>query len=311
MEAVEALALLAGHVDEELLLRNEYLAAENEILRSQLSRRPQLMNPERIRLAKLGKQLGMKALKDVAAIVKPETILAWYRKLIAKKFDGSAKRGRSGRPRVDEEVEKLVLRMVEENPTWGYDRVAGALSNLGHDLSDETVGNILKRNGVPPAPRRKPDIPWSEFIEMHQDVIAACDFFTTKVLTPMGLMTYYVLFFLKIGSREVHIAGVTQHPNESWIKQVARNVTMEEWGFLCGQRYLIFDRDSKFCSSFRRLIRLAGIKPIRLPPMSPNLNGYASHCTSSVRFGRTSGGRRLSESLVPCCLTGAFSPGFG
>ena len=159
MEAVEALALVAGHVDEELLLRNEYLAAENEILRSKLSRQPQLTNPERIRLAKLGKQLGLKALKDVAAIVKPETILTWYRKLVAKKSDSSTKRGKGGRPRVDEEVEKLVLRMVEENPTWGYDRVAGALSNLGYDLSDQTVGNSLKRHGVPPAPRRKPDIP--------------------------------------------------------------------------------------------------------------------------------------------------------
>ena len=107
MEAVEALALVAGHVDEELLLRNEYLAAENEILRSKLSGRPQLTNSERIRLAKLGKRLGLKALKDIAAIVKPETILAWYRKLVAKKFDGSAKRGKSGRPRVEEEVEKL------------------------------------------------------------------------------------------------------------------------------------------------------------------------------------------------------------
>ena len=136
MEAVEAFALVAGPVDGELLLRNEYLAAENEILRSKLSGRPQLTNSERIRLANLGKRLGLKALKDVAAIVKPETILAWYRKLVAKRFDGSAKRGRSGRPRVDEEVEQLVLRMVEENPTWGYDRVAGALSNLGHHISD-------------------------------------------------------------------------------------------------------------------------------------------------------------------------------
>jgi putative transposase len=97
-------------------------------------------------LAKLGKRLGLKALKDVAAIGKPETVLAWYRKLVAKKFDGSAERRKSGRPRGDEEVEKLVLRRVEENPTWGYDRVAGALSNLGHGISDETVGNTLERN---------------------------------------------------------------------------------------------------------------------------------------------------------------------
>jgi transposase len=164
METVEAFALVAGHVDQELLLRNEYLAAENQILLSKLSDRPQLTDSERIRLAKLGKRLGLKALKDVAAIVKPETVLSWYRKLVSEKFDGSGKRGRSGRPRVDEEVEKLVLRMVEGNPTWGYDRVAGALSNVGHDSSDETVGNILKRNGVPPAPRRKPGIPRSEFI---------------------------------------------------------------------------------------------------------------------------------------------------
>jgi hypothetical protein len=194
--------------------------------------------------------------------------------------------------------------MVEENPTWGYDRVAGALSNLGPDISDETVNNILKRNGVPPAPRRKPDIPWSAFIERHQHVIAACDFFTAEVLTPMGLMTYYVLFFITIGSREVHIAGVTQHPNESWMKRVARNVTMEEWGFLCSQRYLLFDRDSKFCASFRRMIRSVGIETIRLPHNSPNLNPYAERYVRSAReeclsqlvlFGEEGLRRALSE----------------
>ena len=101
--------------------------------------------------------------------------------------------------------------MVDENPTWGYDRIVGALSNLGHVLSDETVGNILRRNGVPPAPGRKPKIPWSTFIETHQDVITACDFFTVEAFTATGLITFYVLFFLQVGSREVHIAGVTPH----------------------------------------------------------------------------------------------------
>ena len=197
-----------------------------------------------------------------------------------------------------------MLRMVEENPTWGYDRVAGALSNLGHDISDETVGNILKCNGVPPAPRRKPDIPWSEFIERHQDVTAACDFLTAEVLTPVGLITYYVLFFIKIGSREVHIAGVTQYPNEGWMKQVARNVTMAEWGFLCGQHHLIFDRDSKFCASFRRMIRSVEIETIRLPHNSPNLNAYAERYVRSAKeeclsqlvlFGEEGLRRALSE----------------
>jgi putative transposase len=157
------------------------------------------------------------------------------------------------------------------------------LSNLGHEISDQTVGNILKRNGFPPAPKREPAIPLSEFIERHQDVITACDFFTAEVFTPQGLISYYVLFFIKIGSREVHIAGVTPHPDEDWMKQVARNVTMAEWGFLWGQRHLIFDRDSKFCASFRRLIRSVGIKTIRLPPRSPNLNAHAERYVKSVK----------------------------
>jgi putative transposase len=163
---------------------------------------------------------------------------------VAKKFDGSKQRRKAGRPRVSEEVERIVLRMVEENPTWGYDRIVGALSNLGHVLSDETVGNILRRNGVPPAHGRKPKIPWSTFIETHQDVITACDFVTVEVFTATGLTTFDVLFFLQVGSREVHIAGVTPHPDERWMKQVATNVTMDGWGFLQGPRYLLLDRDS-------------------------------------------------------------------
>src|SRR5688572_4401843 len=123
MKAVEALSLIAGHVSKEILLRNEYLAAENEILRSKLGARVLLSNPERIRLAKLGKKLGRRALKGVSAIVKPETILAWYRDLVVKKFDGSKNRTKRGRPRVDEEIESLVLTMVENNPNWGYDRI--------------------------------------------------------------------------------------------------------------------------------------------------------------------------------------------
>jgi transposase InsO family protein len=114
-------------------------------------------------------------------------------------------------------------------------------------------------------------------------VIAACDFFTAEVFTPTGLVTYYVLFFIKIGSREVHIAGVTPHPDESWMRQVARNVTMADSGFLWGQRHLIFDRDSKFCDSFRRTIRSIGIKTIRLPPRSPNLNAHAERYVRSAK----------------------------
>ena len=283
MEAIEALALVGGHVDEELLLRNEYLAAENEILRSKLGKRVPLTDSERLRLAKLGNQLGLKALKGVAAIVKPETILAWFRKLVAAKFDGSMYRKKGGRPPVDEHVEMLILAMADANPTWGYDRISGALHNLGHKVSDEAVGKILRRHGIPPAPKRKPDLPWSDFISRHQDVLAACDFFTAEVFTPTGLVTYYVLFFIKLASREVHIAGMTPHPTMEWMKQIARNITMADWGFLWGQRYLVHDRDSKFCAAFSALVRSAGIEPLKLPPKSPNLNAFAERWVRSVK----------------------------
>ena len=160
MKAEEVLALVGGHVDDELLLRNEYLAAENEILRSKLPARVPMTDDERIRLAKLGKRLGKNALMDVAAIVAPETILSWYWRLVAKKYDGSANRGKIGRPRIDETLEKLILQIAVENRTWGYDRISGALSNLGYEVSDETVANVLRRNGVAPSGGRKPTLTW-------------------------------------------------------------------------------------------------------------------------------------------------------
>src|ERR1700676_1550495 len=137
------LAYITGLVNQELLLRNEYLAAENRILRAQLPARLRLSNPERITLAEIGKRLGRKALREVACVAKPDTILAWYRKLVAQKFDGSKHRQYPGRPPVSLEVEALVVRMARENSGWGYDRIVGALANLGHHLSDQTVTNIL------------------------------------------------------------------------------------------------------------------------------------------------------------------------
>jgi len=155
------LAYITGSVDEDLLLRNEYLAAENRILRAQVAGRLKLTDGERRTLAEIGKKLGRKVLAEVASIVKPETILAWHRKLVAKKFDGSKKRSYPGRSGLDREVEDLVVRVAKENRSWGYDRIAGALANLGHKLSDQTVGNVLKRHGIPPAPEREKTTTWA------------------------------------------------------------------------------------------------------------------------------------------------------
>jgi transposase len=286
METAEIMALVSGHVEKEILLRNEYLAAENEILKSKIKKPLRFNDGERIRLAKIEKQIGLKALKEISCIVKPETILKWFRRLVAKRFDGSMFRKKAGRPRISHELESLIIQFAEENPSWGYDRIAGALSNFRYDVSDQTVGNILKKHGIPPAPNREQESTWSKFIKNHQDVIVACDFFTTEVITPVGLMTYYVLFIIHIGTRKVHIAEMTLHPNESWMKQIARNVTMADWGFLEGCKYLIHDRDTKFCRSFRSIITSMGIKPIRLPPQAPKINSFAK------RFVR-SGKRRM------------------
>jgi putative transposase len=136
MDWPRLLAYITGTVDQELLLRNEYLVAENRILKAQIKARLRLSDAERTTLAEIGHRLGRKALEEVATTAKPDTILGWYRKLIANKFDGSKARRTQGRPRFDEEMESLVVGMAKENPSWGYDRIVGALANLGHKLSD-------------------------------------------------------------------------------------------------------------------------------------------------------------------------------
>jgi putative transposase len=277
------LAYITGSVDQELRLRNEYLVMENRILRHQVTGRVRLRDGQRKALAEIGRKLGKKALEEVASLVKPDTILAWYRQLIAQKFDGSPQRKALGRPKIDQELEALVVRMAQENRRWGYDRIAGALAHLGYMISDQTVGNILKRHGIPPASERNRTTTWHEFIHAHMDVLVATDFFTTEVWTWCGLMTYYILFFIRLGTREVRVAGVTPHPDECWMIQIARNATMADWGILSPGHYLIHDHDRKFCPAFQRLIDDSGVMRVMLPPQSPNLNAYAERWVRSVK----------------------------
>ena len=277
------LAYITGSVDQELLLRNQYLVHENRILRHQITGRVRLSDGERKTLAEIAKRLSKQALSEVASIVTPDTILVWHRKLAAQKFNGSEQRKTAGRPKIAAELEALIVRMAQENRSWGYDRIVGALANLGYTVSDQTVGNILKRHGLPPAPERKKTTTWKDFIRTHLDVLVATDFFTAEVWMLGGLVTYYILFFLHLGSRKVHVAGVTPHPNEAWMVQVARNVTMEEWGCLSSGQYLIHDRDTKFCPAFQQIIDEAGVERLVLPPRSPNLNAYAERWVRSIK----------------------------
>src|SRR3977135_2035580 len=304
MDWARILAYVTGTVDQELLARNEYLAAENRVIKTQFKGRLKLSDAERGALGEIGHRLGHKVLADVATVARPDTILGWYRKLVARKFDGSKARRGPGRPRIKREVEQLIVRMAKENRDWGYDRIAGALANLGYKVCDQTVGNVLQRHALPPAPERKRTTTWAAFIRIHLALLAGTDFFTAEVLTLRGLVTYYVLFFLHLESRRVDIAGLTVHPNEPWMKQIARNATMEACGVLRGSPYPLHDRDTKFTRSFRAIIASGRIDPLALPARSPYLNAYAERWVRSVKeewlsklilFGERSLRRALSD----------------
>jgi putative transposase len=145
MDWKQLLAYITGLVDQGLLLRDEYIVTENRMLRQQIRGRLRLSDSDRKTLAAMGKKPGKQALEEVATTAKPDTILAWHRKLVAQKFDGSQQRKRPGRPKIDADLEALVVRLARENRTWGYDRIGGALRHVGHTISDQTVGNVLKR----------------------------------------------------------------------------------------------------------------------------------------------------------------------
>jgi putative transposase len=276
------IAMVAGWLQRHQQQVIAYLQEENRVLKARLvGRRLRLTDTERRRLAALAHPLGRKRLQEVATLVTPDTLLRWYKRLIAQKFDGTKKRRPWGRPRVAEEVGQLVMRMAEENPTWGYRRIQGALANLGHRIDAVTVRNILRRHQMDPAPqRRKGGMGWAQFLTMHWEVLAATDFFTVEVATWHGLVTYSVLVVMELATRRVQVAGITPHPTAAFMQQCARQLTDPFDGFLLGKRYVLHDRDTKFTQAFDGLLKASGVEPVRLPPRSPNLN---AHCERFVR----------------------------
>ena len=246
------------------------------------SRRLRLTDDQRRRLTVKGKLLGRRQLAAVAGIVTPDTILRWYRRLVAKKYDGSKTR-RPGRPPTKPDIAALVVRMATENPTWGYTRIRGGLKHLGHDVARNTIKPILKDYGIEPAPQRRTKMPWKTFLAAHGDGLAAADFFTVEVLTMTGLVRYVVLFVMKLKTRTVEIAGITRQPGANWMTQVARNLTDAEDGFLRGVHYLVLDRDPLYTVAFRERLRDSGVTPLLLPARSPNLNAFAERFVGSVK----------------------------
>src|SRR5215813_7421639 len=263
----------------------EYLMEENRVLREQMwSRRLRFSDNQRCRLAAKAKKLGRKLLAQVATIVTPETLLAWHRKLIAQKYDGSSFR-RPGRLPTRKEIAAVVIRMAEENRGWGYRRIQGALSNLGHLLAHNTIANILKRNGIEPAPERSRKTTWKEFLNRHWQQIVASDFFTIEVWTLTGLKRFVVLFFMELSTRRVEIGGIASKANGLWMTRIARNVTDSVDGFLRKKRYLIHDRDPLYTRDFLRMLAEQGIESVKLPPRSPNLNAYAERFVRTIKEG--------------------------
>ena len=279
------IAMVAGWLQQHQQQVITYLLEENRVLKARLGgRRLRLTDTERRRLATLAHPLGRQRLKEVATLVTPDTLMRWYRRLIAQKFDGSQHRRQLGRPRVAEEIERLVVRMAEENPTWGYRRIQGAIANLGPYIDAITVRNILRRHHLDPAPqRRKEGMNWTQFLKLHWEVLAATDFFTVEVGTWHGLVTYYVLFVMELSTRRVQIAGITPHPTAAFMQQCARQLTDPWDGFLLGKRYLIHDRDTKYTQAFDALLKESGVEPILLPPRSPNLNAHGERFVRSIK----------------------------
>ena len=276
--------LCSGWINREQLHAIDYLQTEVAVLRELLGKkRIRLDDDQRRRLAVKGKTLGRARLAELATIVTLDTILRWHRTLIARKWDFSADGTSPGRPATEQAVAELTVRMARENPTWGYDRIEGALANLGHKVAPNTVKNILKAHGIEPAPKRSKLPRWSEFIKSHLGCLAATDFFTTEVWTKNGLVTYFVLFVIDLASRRVEIAGITANPDSAWMCQIARNLIDCEDGFLRGKRYILMDRDTKYCDRFRQILRDSGVKPLRLPPRSPDLNAFAERFVRSIK----------------------------
>jgi len=275
---------IAGWIQREQQAAIVYLLEENRVLKARLrGRKLRLTDDERRRLAVKGKALGRKLLAEVAGIVTPDTLLAWHRRLIAKKWDYSSRRKRAGRPRVMVEIAELIVRLAKENPRWGYTRIRGALSNLGHQVSRGTIANVLREHGMEPAPERGERTPWRTFLTAQWETVAATDFFTVEVATVRGLVTYYVLVVIELSSRKVHIAGITPGPDSAFMMQIGRNLTDPMDGFLLGKRFLVLDRDKKFTAKFRELVDDSGTRVIRLPYRSPNLNAYIERFVLSIK----------------------------
>ena len=272
------LLLLAKLSESELLHTIQFLKTENEMLRSRLPRSVRTTPAERSRLLKLAKPLG-NAVKELISIVTFRTFQRW--RADAKKTTRKPEKRKRGRPRKPEEIRQLVVRMAKENG-WGYTRILGELKKLRIKVCRNTVKNILKEHGFDLGPKRGYGT-WDEFLKIHLKTLWACDMISKEVWTLHGKVTYFILFFIEVGTRRVKILGATAHPNGEWVAQMARNIRMwwEEHGIR--PSYVIKDRDTRFTSRFDAILKGIGAKVKPISRGSPNLNPYAEAWVSMFK----------------------------
>ncbi|MEM9444378.1 MAG: integrase core domain-containing protein [Verrucomicrobiota bacterium] len=260
-----------------------YLLLENQKLSKWIPGhcRQKLTNTDRMLLSKLAHPLGPLR-KYFVSIVHPKTIEKWFRRFVLKKQNPpSDKNNYVGRPGIPNKIRKLVISIARENTSWGYEKIAGVLANLGFSISHQSIGNILSNANIPPSPERKLSSSWHRFLKTHKHVWAT-DFFTKEVWELSGLKTYYILFFIHIKSRKIFIAGATEFPKEAWMLQHARNISSRD-EFLDNIGFLIHDRDSKYSHAFGKVFSDIGFDTIRLPKRSPNLNAFAERFVLSIK----------------------------
>jgi putative transposase len=270
LQLLTQLARDGGAKDVELLVLRHQVA----VLRRQVHR-PDLQPADRVVLAALSRLLPRA--RWSAFFVTPATLLRWHRQLLARHWTYPHRR--CGRPPVASEIRDLVLRPAAENPTWGHRRVQGELVGLGHRVAASTVWKILHRAGVGPAPRRC-GLTWKQFLTVQAHTILACDFFTVDTVF---LKRIYVLFFMELATRRVHIVGATMHPTGAWVTQQARNVLMDLDHHADHLRFLLRDRDSKFTTAFDTVSTAAGIEVTRTPAKAPRANAFAERWVGTVR----------------------------
>jgi putative transposase len=251
-----------------LVLRHQVRVLQRQV------KRPRLRRLDRVLLAAASG--AMPRGQWSSFVVRPETLLRWHRELVCRKWTYK-RRGHPGRPPTEPEVSALIVRFGTENPRWGYQRIRGELLKLGIRVSVTTVRTILIRRGLGPAPRRGGPT-WSEFLRSQASGILACDFFTVETIR---LKTLFVLFFIEVSTRRVHMMGATAHPHSAWVTQQARNLAVEER--LGDVRFLVRDRDAKFSGPFDEVFRTEEVRVIRTPIRAPKANAFAERFVRTVR----------------------------